>query len=103
MVPNGRARFQVTHFQLKSHFCDHRASRDLFEVVQPASDHEVTGSVAAPCVNSLIAARGSELAQEDLLNHLRRRFYPTLVFVRPHLFAIAAVDNAVFTIKMRSK
>src|ERR1700726_614006 len=41
-------------------------------------------------------------AEQHVLDHLRRRLGPTLVFIGAHVFAAGPVDDVVFAVKMGS-
>src|SRR5580765_5386621 len=100
MTPDGGAGFSVAKLEFQGKACGHRRAADFLEVVETAAQEVITADAAALGVDGAIAARGTQSAEENVLNHFGGRFGPALIFVGAHILAVGTVDDAIFAIQM---
>src|SRR6266436_8203227 len=63
---------------------------------------KVSLHIAAPIMDSAVAARCAQLPQQSLLNHFRWRFRPALILISAQLLRAVAVDDAILTVQVGS-
>src|SRR5437016_5610514 len=61
--PNGRPIFQVAHFQIECDSRRHLRSSEFFEIIKMPAEGEVSLHIAAPVMDSAVAARRSQVSQ----------------------------------------
>src|SRR4029077_15923575 len=101
MCPDGVAGFGVAKLELECETRGHGRASDFLEIVELSMEEIVSANGAAQGVDGTVAARGTQRAEKNFLDHFRGRLGPALVLVSAHGLAVGTVDDVIFAIEMR--